>query len=200
MPGHRQTGRCAAAAETVCPGRYAGRFLCRRRIPARMRISGLLARQAGGGRPDGPGGIWRRAVSAASDAAAVRPVLRAGWRRPGTEPADRQHTAPDQRHFLYRCERKSSAGGVSCGISACDGCVQDGGPPRCPGRAVGGSNLYRRLFHRADSSLGQRERTAGSCRRTAGAGDVAGKPGRHSAGRCCASVDAGAAAVPGGPA
>ena len=71
---------------------------------------------------------------------------------------------------------------------------------RTAGRAVGGSNLYMRLFHRADSSLGQRERTAGSCRRTAGAGDVAGKPGRHSAGRCCASVDAGAAAVPGGPA
>ena len=183
MSGHRQTGRSAAEAETVCPGRNAGRRLCRCRIPARMRLSGLLARQAGVRHPDGTGGIWMRAISAAPDAAAVCPVLRSGGRHSGAELADRQHAASRQRRFLHGCERKSSVIGVSYGVSAGDCCVPGGGPPRCSGRAAGGSDLHRRPFHRADSPVGQRERTARPFRRTAGAGDGAGKPGRYFAGR-----------------
>ena len=165
-----------------------------------MRLSGLLASQAGNGRSDGPGGFWRRAVSAEVDAAAVCPVLRTGGSRPGAEPTDRQHTAPGQRHILHGCKRKSSAGGVGCGIFAGDSRIPGGGPPRRPGRAAGGAALHRRPFRRADSPVGQRERTAGPCRRTAGAGDGAGEPGRRSAGKRQAAADAGAAAVPGGPA
>ena len=165
-----------------------------------MRLSGLLASQAGGGRSDGPGGFWRRAVSAAADAAAVCPVLRTGGRRPGAEPPDRQHIAPGQRHFLHGCKRKSSAGGVGRGVSAGDRCFSGRRPPRCPGRAAGGAALHWRPLHRVDSPMGQWKRTAGPYGRAAGAGDGAGEPGCRSAGGSPAAVDAGAAAVPGGPA
>ncbi len=165
-----------------------------------MWLSGIVACQTGGGRPDGPDGLRRRAVLAADDAAVFWTFLRTGGGGSGAEFADRQHTAPGQRHFLYGCERKGSAGGVGCGIFAGDCRVPGSGPPRCPGRASASADFRRRPDNGADSPLGQWKRSPGPCQRAAGSGDVAGKPGRRSAGRSQTAVDTGDASLSGGPA
>ena len=197
MSGHGPASGRATAAKAVCVGGHPGRRLCRGGVPSGMRLSGLLARQAGGGRPDGPGGFWRRTVSAAVDAAAVCPVLRAGGGCPGAESPDRQHAAPGQRHFLYGCERESAAGIVRRGVSAGDRRIPGGCPPWHPGRTAGGADLHRWPDHGTDSPMGQWERAPGPCGRAAGAGDGTGEPGRYPAGRSRTAVDAGAAAVSG---
>lgn len=196
---HGPPGGAAPAAGTVSSLGAAGR---------RLRIGGLSSGaflpflDAGEdriGSTAGSGGLWRGGEAGAADAAVFCPLLRHGRVRAGIGAPLRRRTH-DGGRFLYGRGRPGAAHRRGGGLRRYDGGVPGGGQAGTGGTASEGPGVPGGPGGNHDGASRHRECPAPSRLRPTGAGDGPGRAGERSAVPGAAAFDAGAAALPGGPA
>ena len=196
---HGPPGGAAPAAGTVSSLGAAGRRLRVGGLSSGAFLPVLDAGEDRIGGAAGSGGLRRGGEAGTADAAVFCPLLRHGRVRAGIGASLRRRAHGGGR-FLYGRGRPGAAHRRGGGLCRYDGGVPGGGQAGTGGAAPEGAGVPGGSGGDHDGPPRHRECPAPSRLRRTGAGDGTGRAGERSAVPGAADPDAGAAALPGGPA